>query len=34
MNTGNKRSSCGVFKYLVDNRYSIPSGIKEQCLIQ
>lgn len=34
MNLGEKSSSCGVFKYLVDNNYSIPKDIKSQCLIQ
>ena len=34
MNIGDKSSSCGVFQYLTDNKYSIPVGIKSECQIQ
>ena len=34
MNLGEKSSSCGVFKYLVENNYTIPQDVKSQCLIQ
>ncbi len=34
MNIGDKSSSCGVFKYLVQNNYSIPPGIKSECMIE
>ncbi len=33
MNDGNRDSSCGIFKYLVDNNYSIPQGIISECSI-
>ena len=34
MNTNKKQSSCGVFKYLVDNNYSIPEAVLDECLIR
>ncbi len=34
MNINRKQAACGVFQYLVKNNYTIPQGIKNECLIQ